>query len=321
MDPEREEEVLRAAELYYYTGLTQEAIAERLGCTRWTVGRLLEQGRASGMVTITIRHARARDHRLELDVERRFGLRTAIVVATQATQAETSDLVARMAAEFLTGLRPRPASIGMGWGPMEAAVARLLPRGWTERLLVFQAMGGPGRMNIDDIDRSIGEMARRGCGWARTISAPAVAPSSVLGRYYRSTPSVRATLAKAASADAVVFSPRSIESTLFTDPDDLELLECRMAVGSVLGHALDPDGEVLDSPLEERTTGLPLSALRRHRCSVAVTAGVGATAVALAALRGRLVRVLVTDTACAERILGSGEGDRIARDMAMEGKD
>ena len=56
MNVDREAQMLRAAQLYYYDNLTQGAIADRLSCTRWTVGRLLEEARESGIVTISVNH-------------------------------------------------------------------------------------------------------------------------------------------------------------------------------------------------------------------------------------------------------------------------
>lgn len=320
MDPEREDEVLRAAELYYYSGLTQEAIAERLGCTRWTVGRLLEQGRANGMVRITIRHPKARDHQLELEVQRRFGLRAAVVVATQATEAETAELVSRTAAEYFESLRPRPSSVAMGWGATEAAIAHYLPTGWARRLRVYQAMGGPGRPDEREIDRSVGEMARRGLGWATTISAPALAPSAESARRAVERGAARPALMRAASADIAVFAPRPIESPLFVDPDDVEQLERQGCVGSVLGHALDAWGRIALRRVEERTTAVPLGVIRRHPHTIAVCASPLATGATLAALRAGCARVVITDTASAERMARAGfVQKKLAAQLAAQG--
>ena len=71
---DREAQMLRAAQLYYYDNLTQGAIADRLNCTRWTVGRLLEEARESGIVTISVNHPRARIPKLEKALIKTFGL-------------------------------------------------------------------------------------------------------------------------------------------------------------------------------------------------------------------------------------------------------
>ena len=80
MEGARESQVLRAAQLYYYENLTQGAIADRMGCTRWTVGRLLEEARKSGIVRITITHPQARVRPLEKQLAAAFGIDTIIEI-------------------------------------------------------------------------------------------------------------------------------------------------------------------------------------------------------------------------------------------------
>ncbi|MGX6496936.1 MAG: hypothetical protein ACWM0X_00050 [Schaalia turicensis] len=53
MDDDREMAVLRAAQLYYYENMTQDSIADRLGCTRWTVGGRRAAARPSGGLWFT----------------------------------------------------------------------------------------------------------------------------------------------------------------------------------------------------------------------------------------------------------------------------
>ena len=59
---------IRAAELYYEENKTQDEIGSILRLTRWKVGRLLAQARASGFIRIEIVHPRAR----RLPIERRL---------------------------------------------------------------------------------------------------------------------------------------------------------------------------------------------------------------------------------------------------------
>ncbi|MDN6623935.1 MAG: TetR family transcriptional regulator, partial [Acidipropionibacterium jensenii] len=61
-------QVLHVAEMYYFEQMTQSAIADRLSLSRWTVGRMLESARESGLVHITIDHPLARHHRLEVEL-------------------------------------------------------------------------------------------------------------------------------------------------------------------------------------------------------------------------------------------------------------
>ncbi|MDY2669857.1 sugar-binding domain-containing protein [Schaalia hyovaginalis] len=142
MDGDRELLVLRAAQLYYYENMTQDAIADRMNCTRWTVGRLLEEARQSGIVSITINHPRARVRDLEKEIISRFGIVEAIVVRAQESLAATGALVASATADYITAIRPTPRSLGIAWGRSLTAVARAMPDEWTSGLDVYQMYGG-----------------------------------------------------------------------------------------------------------------------------------------------------------------------------------
>lgn len=142
MDHDREAQMLRAAQLYYYENLTQGAIADRMNCTRWTVGRLLDEARACGIVAISINHPRSRVPALEKRLIEAFGLGEAIVVRQQSTPAGTLELVAAAAADYITALRPQPESMGIAWGRTLTAVARAMPEDWAHGVDVYQTYGG-----------------------------------------------------------------------------------------------------------------------------------------------------------------------------------
>jgi deoxyribonucleoside regulator len=109
---------IRAAELYYQENKTQDEIGTVLRLTRWKVGRLLAQAKASGFIRIEIVHPRAR----RLSVERRLreatGLTDAIVVSSAGVggDEELQSRVAQAAADYLAGLRPVPRTLGISWG-------------------------------------------------------------------------------------------------------------------------------------------------------------------------------------------------------------
>ncbi|MEX1242430.1 MAG: sigma factor-like helix-turn-helix DNA-binding protein, partial [Cutibacterium acnes] len=104
----QDEEMLHVAEMYYFEQMTHAAIAQRLSISRWTVGRILEEARRTGMVKITIDHPLARYHRFETELVDTFGLQSAVVVPVQANDELTMEFVTRMAAQRLSEWRPRP---------------------------------------------------------------------------------------------------------------------------------------------------------------------------------------------------------------------
>ncbi len=57
---DREQDVLRAASMYYLQDMKMEAIAKHLHTSRSTVSRLVKRARDTGLVEISLRPARSR---------------------------------------------------------------------------------------------------------------------------------------------------------------------------------------------------------------------------------------------------------------------
>jgi DNA-binding transcriptional regulator LsrR (DeoR family) len=87
-----------------------------------------------------------------------------------------------------------------------------------------------------------------------------------------------------------------------TRPDDLRMLRKAGAVGDMLGHFMDANGEPIDHPLNRRTVAITLDDLRQIHHVVLVSGGTKKFHVTRAALRGRYASVLVTDEDTARRL-------------------
>src|ERR1700690_43763 len=107
--------MLRAAELYYRLHLTQDQVGERLGGSRFKVGRLLDRALRESAVRIEIVHPAARLVQLEDALASCFGLRGAVVVDVPPTGSSPDDellareRVAEAGAAHLPSLRPAGA--------------------------------------------------------------------------------------------------------------------------------------------------------------------------------------------------------------------
>ena len=121
--------MVRIAQLYYRMHLSQAEIGERLGLSRFQVGRLLDRAVAESIVRIEVVHPSARLVDLEDALVERFRLRAAVVADVPAAGAgeEADDLardaVAEAAMDALAKLHPTGA-IAVSWGRTMLAVAR-----------------------------------------------------------------------------------------------------------------------------------------------------------------------------------------------------
>lgn len=307
--PESELSMLRAAELYYHENQTHAQIAEQLGTSRWTVGRLLDRAREVGIVRITIEHPMARHHQLEVQLKQRFGVREAIVVPSQADPDITMQAVCRAAADHLTALRPRSRVMGVSWGRTTSRVAGLLNHGWHRGVTVVQTNGGLALAGADHVGMALRVMAERGPGQARMMPAPTIVQSASLAAGLRSDPAVATTLDLAAGARTILFSPGSATSTSvlvdsgYLSVSEVSRLQSRGVVGDVLSHFIDASGKIVDADLDARTISIELEALRNCPSSVAVVSGSEKASVARAILAAQLCTTIITDAELASTVL------------------
>ena len=132
---------VKAAELYYEAGKTQDEIGLALSVSRWKVGRLLVQAREQGFVRIEIVHPSARRFSLERELCGFYDLADAVVVPTIDSDSDVQARVAQAAADYLTTLRPVPRILGVSWGRTLHAVAARLRPGWAVEPDLFLLSG------------------------------------------------------------------------------------------------------------------------------------------------------------------------------------
>lgn len=310
--------MVRVAHMHYRAHLSQAQIGERVGMSRYQVGRMLGNALREGIVRIDIVHPEARLIDLEASLEDRFGLRHAVVVdvpmsaSEQATQELAREAVASAAAELLAELRPT-GTIGVSWGRTMLELARVLRPDWTTATEVVQLNGATSRSPLPTRANEIAE--RFGITTGASISllpAPAIVGSAELRIALEEEGVIRHALEAARRSSLAVFGLGILtrDSVLvgsgYLTEQDLADLEAAGAVGDVIGRFLDVTGAIALPELDERTIGLPLAELAGDRISIGLAAGAGRGPIALAALRAGCVNVVVVDSATAEWVLTHG---------------
>lgn len=311
-------QMVRITQLYYRMHLSQEQIGDRLGLSRFQVGRLLARALREDIVKIEIVHPVARLIELEDALVERFGLQKAIVVdvpistSEQAAEQVAREAVAGAAVRFLADLRPS-GSIGVSWGRTMLELARQLAPGWTSATEVVQLNGATSRSAEPTRANEIAERFGATTGAAiRMLAAPAIVGSPELRRALEGDPSVGATIEAARGTAIAIFAlgVLTTESVLvgsgYLTAQDVADLRAAGAVGDIIGRFLRVDGTTASPELDERTVGLPLADLLVKPVSIGVAAGAGRGPISLAALRGRYVNVLITDATTAQWVHDHG---------------
>jgi len=311
-------QMVRIAQMYYRLQLSQEQIGDRLGMSRFKVGRLLDSALREDIVRIEIVHPVARLIDLEDALVERFSLRAAVVVDVPASSSDQTgqelarEAVAGAAVRYLADLRPT-GSIGVSWGRTMLELARQLEPGWTTATEVVQLNGATSRSAEPTRANEIAERFAATSGAAiRLLAAPAIVGSPELRTALEEDGAVGGTLEAARGTSTAIFglgilTPESVlVGSGYLMEDDLEALHNAGVVGDIIGRFLRPDGQVALRELDDRTVGVPLADLVGKQVSIGLAAGAGRGPIALAALRGRYVNVLIADTNTAQWVVDHG---------------
>ena len=303
----------RIAQSYYVDRLTQQQIAKRFGLSRPKVSRLLRQARDAGIVNITLVPPTSGMADLERELERKYGLEEVIVVSVSDPQSLTAAAreLGPAAAECLVRSVRGHEIVGITWGTTMLAVVDALPFKSWPNVTIVQIMGGLGP--VDELEHST-ELAQRAAqrlnARLRLLPAPGVVSTRATAQVLKSDNQISGTLALAARADIALVglgvpSPDAIllrDGTIITQKD-LELVEEAGAVGDIGLHYVDAHGAPLDLEINERIIGVTLEQIKEIPRVIGVAGGKAKYEIIRAALRGKILNVLVTDHATAQALL------------------
>lgn len=308
---QRELLMVQVARRYYELDKTMGDLAAELGLTRWQASRLLSDAREAGIVEIRIVPRTPRVLAVEDRLQRRFGLKEAVVVPVGEDDEVSAvfDGVARAAARYIAGLGRVPL-VGVSWGRTMNAVAAHLPQGWNEGAEIVLVNGAMNfRIPATRTNNTAELFARSAPGAATLLPVPAILGRAATRRALEEDPTIAAILDLARTAPVVIFgmgamTPDSvILQAGFVDADEQAGLVARGAVGDILGRYIDGEGRAVDADLDARTLGLGLDEIGRRAYSIGIAAGPGKAAVARAAAAAGHVNVLVTDERTALTLL------------------
>ncbi|GIG23679.1 transcriptional regulator [Cellulomonas chitinilytica] len=297
------------ARRYYLDGRSKLDIAEEFGISRFKVARLLEAGRAAGLVHVEIRHPGNLDVELSAELQSALGLRHAIVVDTlDDDPALLRAQIGRAGGELVSEIVTSDDVLGLGWArsliAMRDAMTRLAP------CPVVQLTGALSRPDIDGSSiELVRDVARLGGGEPYFFYAPMIVPDATTAGVLRRQPDVARCLEKAAVVTTAVVGLGSWDPPYSTVWDaispaeraDLHELGVRADVSGIL---LAGDGQPVPAPLADRLIGIDAAQLHRIPEVIALAYAAEKAAAVRAAVRGGYVTSLVTHTRLARAILG-----------------
>lgn len=275
-----------------------------------TISRALKRAREKGIVEIRVVSQGMRLPEIERNLEKAFGLHDAIVVPTDSSLEATRTSLGRAVAEYFETLVHNGMVIGVSDGLTTAAVANNLRMRGPLNIQVVPLLGGVGVPDMPTHPIEVARAITRSLGGVtRQLNAPAMVQSASVKKILLEDPVVKSTLDVIRRCDialvgvgAVIPEAAMVINNVMTID---EMMEARRmgAVGAICARFYDEKGGPIDSDLDTRTISIRLEELQKVKISIAVAIGDEKVPAIRAALVGKLVKVLGTDQATAEKIL------------------
>lgn len=299
----------RASHLYFVLGLTQQAIADRMGLSRVKVQRLLAEARERGIVRIEIVGASACRLGLEARLCARYGLDAAQVTASECgAEASLSEVIGRYAAATVAPMLRDGATIAIGWGVTLKALATEIAPTPLRGATVAPLLGSLSRRSTIDRFEAASVLARRLDAECYTLPAPIICDSARSRAMIADQSIVREVLAHAAQADLALLSvggcrSSTLRATGYVTDAEFDALEAAGAVGNFLGYYFNAEGAILDHPVNARVVGLHPDAARAIARRIMVSGGPEKVAILRVMLARGWCTALITDEATAAALL------------------
>ena len=312
--------LIKAAELYYRDGLSQQEIAKKLHTSRTSISRALIQARNEGYVQIRIQYPEQSNLGLERELEEKYGL-TEALIAVPAYDQSSDQEVAFQAVDYTLRVLKKNMVLGMTWGRAMHGFVEQLAQDERLRSLSFRNvkivpfLGTPGVTQLDSWDATtysntlatkVGNLLH--CA-SYNLSAPMYVDGEKEKELIEGIDEISKVLHMAETADMTLIGIGSmqkdssiIKAGIRTEEEYKELIQ-KGAVGEVVGRIYDKNGQTVDEDLQRKMIGISLDKIAKIPVRVGISYGKDKIEAIKGAIAGGLVNVLVTDVPTAELLL------------------
>ena len=290
------EEILmaKAAWYYYHEDKTQQQISQLLGLSRMKVIKLLEQAKQAGIIQFRFRHDSMSRLELEQKLMAGFPLKDCFIVPPPPSPEAVNDNVARAASMYIANRVEGEAFINIGYGDTASRVLNYLALA-TDRTLSCVSLTGGVSPYLPNARSSIFNSR------LYLIPTPLLVSSTEVAAAMKAEKAIQdiQALIPLSSLSVIGIGAMNDDATVLTSGvltnHDFLVLKRNGAVGDILSHFINENGEPVSSDLEARTISTDLDTIKGLENVIGVAAGVNKMQAIRAVLRGGYLDVLITD--------------------------
>lgn len=304
---------VKISTLYYRQNLSKMEISENLRISRFKVAKFLEEAVREGIVTINIMEPENAHIDLENDLEKKYKIfRVSIVDSTDDNLLFKRNL-GKAAANCLIDLVHDGDTIGIAWGTTIYEMVNALPESISRKnISIVQITGGLDQVetkyNAIELSSRLSRIFDSKC---YHLYAPAIVDAVETKRFLFNDSTVKRTLDMFGKVNIAIVGIGSVSpkpSTLlykkgFLSEEDINKIQANKAAGDINTFFYDEQGNPCKLDLENRAIGMSIEQLKRVRYVMGAAGGEFKVQAIDAALKGKIVNILVTDINTAKMLL------------------
>lgn len=291
--------MIKIAWYYYMENLTQQAIANQLGISRMRVIKLLEKARQTGIVQFRISSSFDKRHTLETKLMERYHLKDCYIVPSNPDPAGVNDTIAKAASIYISNHATDNCYINFGYGDTSSRTIEYLAKN-LETPASFVSLTGGVSYYLPNSESNIFNAK------LYLIPAPLIMSSKEMADALKEENSVLevSNMIQLASMTIVGIGAMDNDATIVKSSilnyNDFLLLNMKGAVGDIICHFIDKDGNLVDTDIDSRLVSLSLDKLNQLENVIGVAAGKHKVSAITSALKGGYLDILITDENTAE---------------------
>lgn len=297
---------VKTAWYYYCENMTQQQISDKLGISRMRVIKLLERAKQEGVIQFRIRQDSAQHMNLERKLAEVWGLKDTFIVPTPPPEANVNETIAKAAAMYINNRITENCFINMGYGDTLSKILNHLATMNEFPISVVSLTGGVSYYLPNVQSHTFNAKLY-------LIPAPLLVSSGEMVEAMRQEPSVMEVfrMVRLASITLVGIGGMGDDATILENgilsKNDFLYLSMKGAVGDILSHFIDKDGNPIQTDVDKRLISTSLETIRELDNVIGVAAGLSKIEAIRAALRGRYLDILITDEETAAKLVEDEE--------------
>jgi DNA-binding transcriptional regulator LsrR (DeoR family) len=262
-------------------------------------------------VKITLSREIAELPRLEMALQKSFGLREAVVAPFSGVGGDPTAAIGAATGQFISHLLASDMKIGFGWGRTLMRALGFIDEKAVTNLSVISLLGGITKAKQYNPSEFAWQLARMFQADCHLIAAPALVDSVETKQALIERCGLGTVYALAQQMDAVVVTVGEMAASstawrfgFFTEADWSALIAAG-AVGDVLYNFHDIEGRLVDHPINSRVMSIPMETMRATPERILTSGGPEKTQAVIGALRLLRPTVFITDEITATVVLAS----------------